>query len=170
MSWSIARIRRRILFRSTAFPTLRGIAYPILALCVGSWSDAERNSNRSEPRPRRMPSALKRSKERRPDRASITRRVAFASCCGDGLAQHARPECSYEREIHASSSACAHWADKSASLFLHKSHPLLVRSWQTSDPSRTDIVFDHRKGCKATATITRNGQCERSETVRMAGY
>ncbi len=107
-----ARIRRRTRFRSTAFPTERGIANAIRAFgAAGSGRDTSRRG----PRPRRSPSARRRAKARRPETRSITRTAACGPS-GDGRGgRHVPHGCSCGRGSRASCSACARSVDTAAS-------------------------------------------------------
>lgn len=110
-STRIARRRRLVRFLTTAEPTERGIANANRA----SSSSSGRTTSRIGPRPRRSPSARRRSKARRPESRPITPRGGRGPS-GDGHAERrGRRGCSSGTGSRASWHACERWADTGAS-------------------------------------------------------
>ena len=113
-SLSIAWIRRRIRFRTTAPPTSREIANATREI----GSESGRYCNRNGPRPALTPSERRRSRERRPESPTITRPIG-PDPSGDELGSRlARRGYSCGCGTRASCVACGHSAGKDASSLL----------------------------------------------------
>jgi hypothetical protein len=109
------RMRRRIRFRATAFPTERGIANAIRGEAEESVDVSNRETSRIGPLPTRTPSRRSRAKSSRPASRPITPTTGRGPCVDASARWHVRHGCSCGNGTRASSPACARWADTAAS-------------------------------------------------------